>query len=106
MRKEIEPVHNQILFRFVDDTTRGHFNEKTKGGVLVVEDSSKQVDYSRWGTVIAIGPDVKDIFEGEVVLINSLKWTNSFRMTDTNYWITAETEVIAKWGDPANLPSK
>jgi co-chaperonin GroES (HSP10) len=105
MRKEIDPVHNQILFQFVEDTTRGKFNEKSNGGILLVEDSSKQVEHCRWGTVVSTGPNVKDVVEGEVILINALMWTNGFRMTDTDYWITSEPEIIAKWGDGNSLPS-
>jgi hypothetical protein len=104
MSRELEPIHNQILFKFLDDTAQGHFNAKSAGGVLLVEHSHNQVEFSRWGTAVAVGPNVADVDAGDVILIDNLRWTSGFQLNDEMHWITTETEVLCLWDDPKNLP--
>lgn len=106
-RSEIEPVNDQIVFEFLEDTTQGKFNEKTSGGVLVVEQADKQVHHCRWGRVLAKGPMVSDGIQlDDIILIENLRWTNVFRITDKDYWVTNEIAVLAMWDDKTNLPGE
>ena len=104
---KITPLRNQIIFDFVETTHNGKFNTKTAGGLLVVESSDKQVDYCRWGTILATGPDVEDFSVGDIVLIDKLRWTNEFALIDSDdgYWITTDEDILATWDDPESLPS-
>ena len=104
----LEPIHNQILFRFIEDTTKGRFNQQSSGGILIVDRADKQVDYARWARVLAVGPDaVGDEYEvNDIVLIAPLRWTNSFKHKDKSYWITTDADVLAVLDDEANAPGE
>ena len=105
---ELSAIHNQIIFRFLEDTTKGQFNAKSAGGILLVEHGHHQVDYSRWVKIENVGPDVDpDEFQvGDIVLVENLKWTNEFIVNDESYWLTTDEVILAKWSDPENLPSE
>jgi co-chaperonin GroES (HSP10) len=106
-RSEVDPINDQIVFEFLEDTTQGKFNEKTSGGVLIVEQADKQVQGSRWVRVLAKGPNVSEgIAPGNIVLIQNLKWTSKFRLTDKDYWVTNEESILATWDDMVNLPGE
>lgn len=102
---ELKPIRNQIIFEFTEDAQHGQFNIVTSSGILVRETPEKQVDYCRWGRVLAIGPNVTEIEEGQIVLIDKLRWTSGFKVMDKTYWITTDEEILAVWADPNPLPS-
>ena len=102
---ELEPIRNQIIFEFTQDARKGHFQEKSGTGVIIVETADKQVDYCRWGRVLAVGPDVDEFEADQIVLIEHLQWTTMFKVTKKQYWITTDTEIIALWDDPDSLPA-
>lgn len=101
---ELEPLHNQIIFEFTQDARKGYFREVTGSGVVVMEAADKQVDYCRWGRILAVGPDVEDFEPGQIVLIEHLQWTTMFKVTRQQYWLTRDTEILATWDDPDSLP--
>lgn len=104
---DVEPVNNQIVFRFIEDTTQGKFNQQSSGGILVVDRAEKQLDYARWGRVLAIGPDAKvDFNVGDVILIQNLRWTNMFSFEDREFWITTDKDVLAVLPDENNAPGE
>jgi hypothetical protein len=50
---------------------------------------------ARWATVLAIGPEVKEIVIGDNILIETLKWTEGCTMSDGNkVWRTTEEWVM------------
>jgi co-chaperonin GroES (HSP10) len=102
---ELNPIHNQIIFDFIEETQGGRFNTKTQNGLFVLEQADKQVDYCRWGRVLAVGPTVEDITVGDIVLIEKLMWTSMFRVTTKEYWVTSEDKILALWDNPSVLPS-
>jgi len=101
---ELEAIRNQMVFEFLEDTTHGHFNRTTGSGILVVEHNDKQVEFSRWIRILAIGPEVETFGPGDIVLVENLRWTNMFKITEREYWITSDTEILAVWDDKDNLP--
>lgn len=107
-KTELDPIHDQIIFQFLEDTTKGQFNRKTSEGILVVEHDHNQLEDARWGRVLAIGPEVHGINVDDIVLIENLRWTNKFNVSETtqDYWITQEKEILATWDDPDNLPKE
>jgi len=106
-RSEIEAINDQIVFEFLEDTTHGKFNEKTAGGLLIVEKADKQVHHCRWGRVLEKGPLVSDAIKlDDIILIEHLCWTNKFRLTETDYWITNEESIVAMWDYKDNLPKE
>lgn len=104
---DIEAVKDQLIFEFLEDTTQGKFNEKTSGGVLVVEQADKQLHHCRWGRVLDTGPKVSNsINVGDIILIENLRWTNKFVINDNEYWMTTEDSIVALWDDKENLPGE
>ena len=102
---ELEALNDQIIFEFIEDTKNGQFNVVSAGGLLVREVSHKQVDYCRWGRVLSVGPKVTEFKEGQIVLIDKLRWTSGFLVTDKEYWITTDKEILAVWDNPEVMPS-
>lgn len=103
---EVEAILNQIVFQFVEDTTAQRFNRKTNTGVIVVERQEKQLEESRWGKVLSIGPKVSGIEEGDFILIQNLRWTNMFQLENgTPYWVTSADDVLAL-ADKNNPPEE
>lgn len=102
---ELAPINNQIIFEFIEDVGKGKFNTKTVAGLFVIEGSDKQVDYCRWGRILAMGPDVTDFSIGDIVLLDKMRWTKMFMVTTTPYWISTDEEIMAIWDDPSRLPA-
>jgi len=102
---ELVPIHNQIIFEFIEKTRGGQFDSVTSSGVIIRQTSDKQVDYCRWGRVLAVGPKVTEFEETQIVLIEKLCWTSGFKVTDKQYWITTDEKILAIWDDLHNLPS-
>lgn len=93
----IKPIGKNIIFVFKDKVnSKGEFERgSTASGIVLLgghEDSAKQ---SRWGVVIAVGPDVKDATPGQEILLPALRWTNSISVGDQKFWKTDENEVVA-----------
>lgn len=109
LTNEIEAVANQLIFQFVEETAGGGFSQKTGTGILVSQGHEKQLDYCRWGRIMSMGPDVKteDFNVGDIVLIDSLKWTNMFMVEDdgNKYWVTTDDSILAT-ADPDDLPAE
>ena len=103
---EVQAINNQIVFKFVEDTTKGQFNSKTAGGILLVEHGHNQVENARWATVVAVGPDAEGLDEGEIVLIENLRWTSEFIVSGESYWVSDDKSILAKWDDSENLPKE
>jgi co-chaperonin GroES (HSP10) len=92
----LRPLGNHFLFEFLSDTAGGKFIEKTKSGIILTnQDYELQAKYARWGRVIAIGDDVEDFNEGDLVLIEYGMWTTSTTFEDRKYWKSDQNKVIA-----------
>jgi co-chaperonin GroES (HSP10) len=101
---EVEPIRDQIIFRFVEPIINGRFKTSTPTGIIIVEGKEKQLDVARWGLVLAIGPETQDVALGDIVLIKNLQWTNVFTITDKPYWITTSDGILAFWDDLNTFP--
>jgi hypothetical protein len=86
-------VKDSILFKFVEDTGKGFFKNKTSWGFEVVK---KQDDtkYARWGEVLAVGKKVKNVQVGQYILIEPLMWTLGVEHNGQKFWATNEEKVM------------
>ena len=90
----IKPLHNSIIFVFDEEVVGNEFNNKTESGIIY-RSYSTDVTTSRWATVLAIGPEVKEVVIGDNILIENLKWTEGCKMPDGNkVWRTEEQWVM------------
>lgn len=92
----LRPLGNAFLFQFCSESAKGQFIEKNSGAIILThQDLEHQGKYARWGKVISAGEEVTDFKVGDLVLIESLKWTIGFDYQDSRYWKSDEEKVIA-----------
>ncbi|MGI0076384.1 MAG: hypothetical protein ACREAU_03145 [Nitrosopumilaceae archaeon] len=104
---KIRPIKNNILFQFLPEEVikiqgKKAFKTITPAGVHIIsyDDATKQ---PRWGTVLYVGPEVKDteVRPGMKILIEPLKWTYMVIFNNTPLWMTRPEFVI---GVDDNVP--
>lgn len=62
----------------------------TKGGIILPEEDGKDAGIRpRWGKVFAVGPEQKDVSEGQWILVAHGRWTRGI-----NYSLNAESTPI------------
>lgn len=94
-------IHKDVIFQFEGEITtrtvsgiqQTLFKEMTSWG-FEYSNTKDSMETSRWGNVVAVGPEVKDIKAGMRVLIEPLKWTNAFEINNTKYWKTNIDHVL------------
>ena len=64
----IKPLNDSVIFQFLDTITGGSFATKTKSGIILTnKNTDENSQKPRWGKVFAVGPDVKDVKEGDYI---------------------------------------
>lgn len=94
----IRPLQDKILFTFIESVEKGLFFEKTNSGIVIGRNNDSTLKNPRWAKVIDVGPDVKhpDIKKGAEVLVDALRWTDSFKdvENDRKVWFTVEKDIM------------
>ena len=91
----IKPLNDSVIFQFLDTITGGSFATKTKSGsILTNKNTDENSQKPRWGKVFAVGPDVKDVKEGDYILIAPLRWTLGFKFDNIELSKTIEKEIL------------
>ena len=55
--------------------------QRTEGGIIIMSDDGKSTGiHPRWGKVIAIGKDQKDVKIGQYVLVSHGRWSRGFKL--------------------------
>jgi len=77
-REQLYPLGNSVI---VSDMV---FDERiSTGGIVIVNDNGTTKGIRpRWGQVYAVGPDQKDIFVGEWILVAHGRWTRGIDIED------------------------
>ncbi len=77
-RNNLRPLNDWVL---VSDMS---FNERTlsSGVILLGDDGRADGIRPRWGKVYAIGPNQKDVHEGQYVLVSHGRWTRGIDIED------------------------
>lgn len=92
---KITPLNDSIIIEFLDEIRDGAFVPQTKSGIILTNKNTDDSGQSpRWCRTIAVGPDVKDVKEGDYVLVAPLRWTPSFKFGDDRYSKTIEDEIL------------
>lgn len=73
---EFVPLRDGILVRNME------FGEqRTEGGIIIASDDGKVSGiHPRWGEVIAVGRDQKDVSVGQYVLVSHGRWSRGFEL--------------------------
>ena len=70
------PLRNGIL---VSNMEFGE--QRTEGGIIIMSDDGKSSGiHPRWGKVLAIGKDQKDVEVGQYVLVAHGRWSRGFEL--------------------------
>jgi co-chaperonin GroES (HSP10) len=89
----VTTIHDKILFTFEDEHGAGGFNNVSEGGI-VFSSFHHDVREPRWGVVLVVGPDVKDVSVGDRILIEPLKWSEGHDVDGLKIWMTEESQVM------------
>ena len=55
--------------------------QRTEGGIIIMSDDGKSTGiHPRWGKVLAIGKDQKDVKIGQYVLVSHGRWSRGFKL--------------------------
>lgn len=97
----LRPLKNTVLFQFLDDTggAKGRFSERYNGSIVIPVLNSNQNKSSRWGKVVSIGPDVREVKVGDFILIEPLQWTNNEVFEGEKIWKTDESKIMLSTND-------
>lgn len=71
---KLKPIHDKVI---VTELERGE--KKTKAGIIVLDDSTVAAGdrgiRPRWARVYAVGPEQKDVKEGDWILLEHGRWS-------------------------------
>jgi len=95
----LKPLGKNFLFAFLNETDGKKFLPKNKGRIILTAhakgDVRGQGEYARWAKVLAIGPLVTEFKNGDIVLIDKLKWTIGFEHDGVRIWKSDQDQVLA-----------
>jgi uncharacterized ubiquitin-like protein YukD len=76
-----------------------HFGERiSQGGIILRNDDTKSLGIRpRWGRVYAVGPEQKDVKEGQYIMVEHGRWTRGIKIEDQN------GEQIIRKVDPKDI---
>lgn len=86
-------------------TNLEHGETKSEGGIVVPDDNGKERGIRpRWCKVYKIGSDIKDIKEGEWILVEHGRWSYKFEeYTDDGeeetFWYIDADSILATWDE-------
>lgn len=71
---KLKPIHDKVIV-----TDLEHGETKTKAGIIVLDDSTVAAGERgirpRWARVYAVGPEQKDVKEGDWILLEHGRWS-------------------------------
>ena len=74
--------------------------QKSSGGILLPNDDATQDGIRpRWMQVAAVGPEVRDVMEGQWVMVEHGRWTHGMTLRndenqDITFWSAEEESVL------------
>lgn len=90
---QMQALGNSIIFQFNDNTKGLGFDNVSTGGIVFTS-YDHDAKSPRWGTALFVGPDVKYVKPGSVILIDNLRWTEGHEYEGLKFWQTNENEVL------------
>lgn len=95
----LTPIHDKVI---VTDLERGE--KTTKSGIIIMDDSTVAAGERgirpRWARVYAVGPEQKDVKQGEWILLEHGRWTLGQDLTEENgettrIWLADHEAILA-----------
>lgn len=91
----MQAIGNTIIFTFVDQVRNGKFIDFAQHGLYLGFNSERSANLGRYAIVKCVGPEVKEIKEGDKIVIEALRWSSEFKFEGKSYWKTTEDQVMA-----------
>ena len=92
---KLRALHNKILCHYIE---KG--DQLSTGGILLMDDDNREEGIRpRWMQVYSVGPEVKDVKEGQWVMVEHGRWTHGMTMRDDNneeftVWAAEEESIL------------
>jgi co-chaperonin GroES (HSP10) len=91
----LELIKDSIIFAFEDAVVKGTFVEQTSSGIYLGRSAHRAANAPRWGKVVSVGPDVREVQRGDRILIEPTMWTTGMEYDGVTLWRTTEKYVMA-----------
>lgn len=91
----LELIKDSIIFAFEDAVVKGTFVEQSATGIYLGRSTHRAANAARWGTVVSVGPDVREVKRSDRILIEPTMWTTGMEYDGVTLWRTAEKHVMA-----------
>mgnify|MGYP000238583945 CR=1 FL=1 len=77
---KLRALNNKVLCHYIE---KGQ--QLSTGGIVLLDDDNREAGIRpRWMQVYSVGPDVRDIAEGDWVMVEHGRWTHGMTMRDDN----------------------
>lgn len=96
----LNPIHDKVIV-----TDLQHGEQKTKSGLIILDDSNTAAGErgikARWAKVHAVGPDQKDVTIGDWVLLDHGRWSLGQDLTQgegeapLRIWLADHENILA-----------
>ena len=97
---KLDPIHDNIIFKFKDDVKDGFFVEAKSSSGIITDlggNHERSGKYCRIGTVVSVGEKATDVCGvGDEIVIDHLMWTTSFKFEGNTYWMTQPRCIVGK----------
>lgn len=98
MSKGFTAILDHVVFQFEEGVHGGQFTEPTVGSIVLAgmgKNHVKDAELHRWAIVKGVGKDVKEVKEGQRILIEKHRWTSGFKVGEEIFWRTNTKSIMA-----------
>ena len=101
---KLRALNNKVLFHYIE---KGQ--QLSTGGIVLLDDDNREAGIRpRWMHVYSVGPDVRDIAEGDWVMVEHGRWTHGMTMRDDNneeftLWEAEEDAILLVSDEEPNI---
>lgn len=95
----IKPIHDKVIV-----TDLQHGEQKTKSGLIILDDSTTAAGdrgiKPRWALVHAVGPEQKDVKKGDWILLEHGRWSQGQDLNHGDeqpirFWLADHNSILA-----------
>lgn len=80
IKGKLRPLHDKVIVSEMEFGT-----EKSAGGIFLLSDDGKSSGiHPRWAKVFAVGPDQRDLKEGDWILLEHGRWSRGIKFEKPN----------------------
>lgn len=92
----VKPLSKHFFFKFANEFAGGKFIEKSGSSIILTNQAIDTQHAPRWAEIIEVGPDVKNVEVGDIVLLDAMKWTRAIDFDNMKFWKSDDDQVLCK----------